>query len=191
MRDSFHHYCKPMKFSDLIISTLFFHVSGQLPGGGRTGSGPATCRDFPNWHDTFGDGCSWYEHFDPMCSFRDCCNIGFGTPAEACCVCGGGYIIGSKPDPSSSEPSSPPYLTGSSSSSFLLSGSSSGSMSTSGNSSGTVSSSSSISGSSSGSSLASTELSSSSFIVIRIIKRLYEHQWKLQRYCVFFVIDQW
>merc|ERR1712151_448279 len=51
---------------------------------------PGTCTNDPNFIDSFGDDCSWYEENDPDCSFGDCCDIGNGTANTACCICGGG-----------------------------------------------------------------------------------------------------
>jgi len=49
-----------------------------------------TCTNDPSFIDSFGDDCSWYEEFDPTCSFGDCCDAGSGTANQACCICGGG-----------------------------------------------------------------------------------------------------
>merc|ERR1712151_529108 len=51
---------------------------------------PGTCTNDPNFIDSYGDDCSWYEENDPDCSFGDCCDIGNGTTNTACCICGGG-----------------------------------------------------------------------------------------------------
>merc|ERR1712226_44311 len=51
---------------------------------------PGTCTNDPSFIDSFGDDCSWYEEFDPTCSFGDCCDAGSGTANQACCICGGG-----------------------------------------------------------------------------------------------------
>jgi len=51
---------------------------------------PGTCTNDPNFIDSFGDDCSWYEQFDPTCSFGNCCDAGSGTANQACCICGGG-----------------------------------------------------------------------------------------------------
>ena len=45
--------------------------------------------DAVNWRDSWGDGCDWYEHFDPTCSsdFVSCCsNEGF-TAKTICPHC--------------------------------------------------------------------------------------------------------
>jgi len=60
--------------------------------GGPPAPAPAPCDDVPDFVDTYGDGCSWYAE-DPVtrcATWGDCCDAGFGTPNESCCVCGGG-----------------------------------------------------------------------------------------------------
>ena len=51
---------------------------------------PGTCVDTPGFVDTFGDGCEWYEANGCEVWGDLCCESGFGTPNEECCVCGGG-----------------------------------------------------------------------------------------------------
>merc|ERR1719223_166888 len=52
----------------------------------------ASCTDFENWRDSYGDGCEWYEENDSEgCpNYGDYWNGGMGTANEACCWCGGG-----------------------------------------------------------------------------------------------------
>jgi hypothetical protein len=52
----------------------------------------AVCANYPNWYDSYGDNCSWYEtNEDPGCPYwHDLANGGLGTPGQACCHCGGG-----------------------------------------------------------------------------------------------------
>ena len=55
-----------------------------------------SCQDFPNFVDSYGDGCSWYENnSNPGCGeWAGCCDAGMGSPDEACCFCGGGTTVG-------------------------------------------------------------------------------------------------
>ena len=59
-----------------------------------------TCINDPNFVDSFGDNCSWYEkNAEAGCSeYVGCCDAGSGTPDQACCFCGGGIIISSCSD---------------------------------------------------------------------------------------------
>jgi len=52
------------------------------------------CTDFADFIDSYGDGCEWYEdNEEEGCpGWGDCCDIGLGTPNEACCHCGGGNV---------------------------------------------------------------------------------------------------
>jgi trypsin len=57
------------------------------------------CMNDPNFIDSYGDDCSWYEqNAEPGCpNWSDCCDIGFGTPGQACCFCGGGISVTDPP----------------------------------------------------------------------------------------------
>merc|ERR1712232_877628 len=59
---------------------------------------PGTCTNDPNFIDSFGDDCSWYEENDPDCSFGDCCDIGNGTANTACYLWGWHYWTGCSRD---------------------------------------------------------------------------------------------
>ena len=53
------------------------------------------CTDTPNWVDSYGDDCSWYEVND----FEGCPSHGFesgplGTAHDNCCHCGRGLVFG-------------------------------------------------------------------------------------------------
>merc|ERR1719223_1373851 len=50
------------------------------------------CVDYPNWVDSYNDGCEWYEENDSQgCpTYGNYFDGGQGTPNEACCWCGGG-----------------------------------------------------------------------------------------------------
>ena len=53
------------------------------------------CTDTPNWVDSYGDRCAWYEFYD----FEGCLIYGadggpMGTAHDNCCHCGGGFIFG-------------------------------------------------------------------------------------------------
>jgi len=70
-------------------------------GGGNEGPvGPSTpaptifCEDYPQYTDSFGDSCSWYETntVNGCGTLADCCSSELGTPGEACCWCSGGII---------------------------------------------------------------------------------------------------
>merc|ERR1712038_1179315 len=52
----------------------------------------SSCEDYPNWQDSYGDGCEWYEEFDlPGCpTYGTNWNGGQGVAKEACCYCDGG-----------------------------------------------------------------------------------------------------
>mmetsp|Transcript_14747 Transcript_14747/g.22882 ORF Transcript_14747/g.22882 Transcript_14747/m.22882 type:complete len:393 (+) Transcript_14747:172-1350(+) len=81
--------------------------------GGPPTPAPAPCEDKPNWVDTYGDGCSWYAE-DPStrCSvWGDCCDAGFGTANEACCVCDGGIKEPVTPAPVTVTPAPQPVVT--------------------------------------------------------------------------------
>ena len=60
------------------------------------------CMNDPNFVDSYGDDCSWYENYaEPGCpNWSDCCDAGYGTPGEACCYCGGGIPLTDPPVPS-------------------------------------------------------------------------------------------
>jgi hypothetical protein len=64
----------------------------KSPTSSPTGSPTVHCDDYPNWTDSYGDGCEWYETYDqPGCpSYGNYFDGGLGTPNEACCYCGGG-----------------------------------------------------------------------------------------------------
>jgi len=83
-----------------------------------TVSSPPTaipCVDTPGFVDKFGDDCTWYENNDaPGCpDWINCapadCDAGFGTPAEACCYCGGGSFYSAAP--TIIEPSASPSVS--------------------------------------------------------------------------------
>ena len=52
------------------------------------------CYDKPDWLDSYGFPCDWYNDAPLGCAlFHDCCdNTGY-TPESACCKCGGGIQV--------------------------------------------------------------------------------------------------
>jgi hypothetical protein len=75
---------------------IYWDAVLQASGGSYSSSEVKTfggvCTNYPNWHDSYGDNCSWYEtNEDPGCPYwHDQANGGLGTPGQACCHCGGG-----------------------------------------------------------------------------------------------------
>jgi len=63
-----------------------------LPVANVTTKPSSGCRNYPNYLDSYGDGCSWYESNDNQgcTAWTGCCDGGMGKPTEACCWCGGG-----------------------------------------------------------------------------------------------------
>jgi len=57
------------------------------------------CMNVPDFVDSYGDDCSWYEENSvPGCdNWSDCCDAGYGTPGGACCYCGGGITLTDPP----------------------------------------------------------------------------------------------
>ena len=57
-----------------------------------TEGGSSGCSDVPNWKDSYGDGCDWYENYDSLgCpKYGSSYNGGMGVAQDACCYCGGG-----------------------------------------------------------------------------------------------------
>lgn len=53
---------------------------------------PSACTDYPNWTDSYEDGCDWYEaNDDPGCPlYGENFPGSQGVANEACCYCGGG-----------------------------------------------------------------------------------------------------
>jgi len=62
--------------------------SGPTPAPAPT----VPCEDYPNWEDSYGDGCDWYEANDsPGCpNYGNDYDAGQGVAQDACCYCGGG-----------------------------------------------------------------------------------------------------
>jgi len=69
------------------------------------------CVDYPNWVDSYGDGCEWYEENDSQgCpNYGNYFDGGQGTPNEACCWCGGGNT--GTPAPVTPAPNTPAPVT--------------------------------------------------------------------------------
>ena len=57
------------------------------------------CSDVPNWTDSYGDDCAWYE------GLGNCEEWGQIGANDACCVCGGGSNDGPAPSPNPPAPS--------------------------------------------------------------------------------------
>ena len=55
--------------------------------------------DAVNWRDSWGDGCDWYEHFDPTCSsdFVSCCSKEGFTAKTICPHCLNDKAVGDEP----------------------------------------------------------------------------------------------
>lgn len=53
------------------------------------------CWDVPNWYDSTGDGCLWYQTKDNGCSLfgSQFPNTDGLTANDACCGCGGGLSL--------------------------------------------------------------------------------------------------
>jgi len=70
---------------------------GGITGGDNTLKSPVSeesksCWDQPNWYDSTGDGCGWYEIGNNCASYGSQfpSHLEGQTANEACCVCGGG-----------------------------------------------------------------------------------------------------
>ena len=81
-------------------------VLSASPTEGSTGN----CVDVPDYIDSIGDDCSFYDG-NPE-SFRDtwgdCCDAGYGTPNIGCCAFGGGITLTDPPVSSPIVPSATP-----------------------------------------------------------------------------------
>ncbi len=67
------------------------------------------CTDYPEWVDSYSDGCDWYAANDNEGScdtYGSGYDAGFGTAQDACCYCGGGNI-GNGPFPTPTPTPSP------------------------------------------------------------------------------------
>ena len=95
---SFSSFLAPL-FSDTCACSRHDHST-------NANSTSPTCMDYPNWVDSYGDSCPWYELNDFMgCpAYGNSSEGGQGRVANvACCFCGGGINGTITPSPIDSD----------------------------------------------------------------------------------------